>query len=274
MKNRINIKEDVRLKNVGRKKSTPKQRITYLTLDMWKPVSANAMRFNPKTGELTLLHNGKPLIPNKVTVDTGYKRKKGRKYLNKGSLPTDKLYANPNRVLELYDDIYAIDTNYRTINSVRIAVTGIVGGQNLKPGIPNHTAIRYRPLKCLEFRNPKGRPENLGWKITIELILRAPNFKKTTRVACIVDSDLGNRDNYNSQSIPLFDDFYLPNNFQLIYASSDSGKENLANQMLSMADNNARAVLKIIKDGKESGVLKATQNNEPYSHFRVWEPAT
>ena len=259
---------------MGRKKSTPKRRITYLTMDMGKPVQANGFRFDPKTGECALLNNGKPLKPKKVTVDTGYERKKGHKYLNKGNLPIDKLYANPNRILEMYDDIYAIDTNYRKIKSVTIAVTGVVGGQNLQPGIPNHTAIRYKPLKCLEFRNPKGSPENIGWKTTIEMILSAPNFKKTTRVACIIDSDLGNRDKYNSQSIPLCDDFYLPDNFQLIYASSDSGKENIANQMLSMADKSAKAVLKIIKDGKESGVLEVSQNNEPYSHFRVWEPAT
>lgn len=257
---------------MGRKRTKPKPRTTYVTLDMGRPVTANGLWFDPKTGECTLLYDGKKLEPKRVYINTGYKRKKGHKSLNKAQLTPDKLHVNVNRILEQFDFIYAIDTNCKTINSATISVTGVVGGVNFKPSIPEHTAIRYRPLKCIELLNPEQKFENLAWKMIIDMIQAAPNYNKNDKIALIVDSDLSNIEFYNSYSKPIYGEFRLPYNFQLIYASSDSGKENIANQMIALADKAANMIFEILMSGHQAHEYEAVEN-QPYSHIRIWEPA-
>ena len=257
---------------MSRKRTKPKPRTTRVLLDMGKPVTANGVFIDPKTGECALLNNGEYLTPQKVYVDTSYKRKKAPKILDKAQLTADKLYLNPNRVLERFDFIYAIDTNCKFVSLAKISVTGVVGGVNNEPSIPGHTAIRYRPIKCIELLNPEGKFENLAWKMVIEGICAAPNFKKTNKIALIVDSDLGNIKSYNSYSKPIFKKFYLPKNFQIIYASSDSGKENIANQMITLADKVANIIFEILISEQQIHKYEAV-TNQPYSHIRVWEPA-
>jgi hypothetical protein len=257
---------------MGRKRTKPKPRTTYVTLDMGRPVTANALWFDPKTGECALLHDGKKLNPKRASADTGYQRQMGHKSLNRVQLTPDKLYANVNRILEQFDFIYAIDTNCKTINSATISVTGVVGGVTLKPGIPKHTAVRYSPLKCIELLNPGQKFENLAWKMVIEMIQAAPNFNKNNKIALIVDSDLSNIEFYNSYSKPIYGEFWLPCNFQLVYASTDSGKENIANQMIALADKSANMIFEILTSGNQVHEYEAVKN-QPYSHIRIWEPA-
>ncbi len=254
-----------------KKRSKPKARTTYVTLDMGRPVTANGLRLDPKTGEFSLLYDEKKLKSKRVYADTGYERIKGHKILNKVQLSPDELYANVNRILEQFDFIYAIDTNCKTINSAMISVTGVVGGANLKPSIPEHTAIRYRSLKCIELLNPKGKFENLAWKIVVEMIQAAPNYSKNDRIALIADSDLSNIESYNSQSKPIYGEFCLPQNYQLIYASSDSGKENIANQMIALADKSANKIFEILMEGHQVHEYEVVAN-KPYTHIRIWEP--
>ena len=68
----------------------------------------------------------------------------------------------------------------------------------------------------------------------------------------IVDSDLNRLTAFNTRSEPIFDDFFLPDGVQLIYASADVGKEHVVNKVLSQADRGASAMLKKIRDGEVS----------------------
>lgn len=61
---------------MGRKRTKPKPRTTYITLDMGRPVTANGLWFDPKTGECALLCDGKKLEPKRVYLDTGYEKKR------------------------------------------------------------------------------------------------------------------------------------------------------------------------------------------------------
>lgn len=257
---------------MSRKRTKPKPRTTYVTLDMGMPVKANGLWFDLTTGECALLCNGTKLEPLKVYVDTGYERKKGHKILNKAQLTSQTLHSNVNRLLEQFDFIYAVDTNCKTINLRTISVTGVVGGVNLKPSISGHTAVRYRLLNCIELLNPGPKFENLAWKIVIEMIKAAPNYTENDKIGLIVDSDLSNIEFYNSYSEPIYGEFRLPHNFQLIYASSDSGKENIANKMILMADKAATTIFEILASGHQVHEYEAVEN-QPYSHIRVWEPA-
>jgi hypothetical protein len=255
---------------VAKRKNTQKPRTYTVTLDMGKPVIANAVFFDPNKG-FTLLNNGRALRPQKAIVEQTYERKKRPKVLNRVETHPNILFANPNRILEQFDIIYAVDTNTRVINSTKISVSGVVGGGKSRIVVEKHTVIRYRPIKCLEFHNVSCKEENLGWKEVIKAICRDQNYNDNKRIALIVDSDLGEIDSYNEKSRPIIESFYLPSNFTLVYASTDSGSENIANKMLKLSDSISSVILQgIEQENPKDGLVKI--ENEPYTHIRVWEP--
>jgi hypothetical protein len=58
-------------------------------------------------------------------------------------------------------------------------------------------------------------------------------------------------------------DFYLPNNFKLIYASSDVGKEFLSNKLISLSDKLSNELLLHIQEtGEDIGLF--------YKYFKLW----
>ena len=77
----------------------------------------------------------------------------------------------------------------------------------------------------------------------------------------IVDSDLGNINKFNQRKKPLLASFYLPPNLQLLYASSDVGKENIVNKVLAVTDSISKQSL----DAVEKGIA-------PFNHERVMSP--
>ena len=258
---------------VGKRKNKKKPRSYSVTLDMGEPVTANGMYYDPKSGKVALLNNGRELTARKATVEQTYERNKGPKVLNRAILKPTEMFVNPNRALEQFDEIYAVDTNTRELNSIMVSVSGIVGGKNTKIMISNHTSVTYRPLKCLEFHNVMIKPENLGWMEAIKAVKRAPQYSDRNRIAIIVDSDLGMINSYNHGEAGLYDNFYLPNNFSLIYASADSGSENIANKMIKLADNISSVILRGLDKSMVSEKLEAV-SGEKYTHFRAWEPGT
>lgn len=239
---------------------------------MGEPVTANGMYYDPKSGKVALLHNGKELIPKKALVEQTYERAKGPKVLNSAVLKPTEMFVNPNRALEQFDELYAVDTNTRFIDSTAVSVTGVVGGKNTKIIISNHTSVTYRPLKCLEFHNVKCKLENLGWREVIKAIMRTPQYNERNRIALIVDSDLGMINAYNHREVGILDEFFLPGNFSLIYASADSGKENIANKMLKLADDISTVILNGLKTMHRDNLEVVP--NEQYTHSRTWEPGT
>lgn len=254
----------------NKNKNTKKPRITTVTLDMGKSTTANGYMYDPKTGKVAVLNNGEILKPQKAFVEQSYERTKKPKVLNRIETHPDILFANPNRILEQFDTIYAVDTNTKVINSRKVSVTGIVVGENIKNIIQKQTAIRYRAIFCLEFRNLSCKPENLGWSEAIKGICRTSKYNKRKRIALVVDSDLGLLDAYNNREKPLIKDYFLPENFSLIYASTDSGKENISNKMLKLADRISNLIFDNIKSNRSNNAL-IKASNEKYTHYRIWE---
>lgn len=255
-----------------KRKPQKKPRNHTVTFDMGRPVTANGFHFDPKSGVVTLLNDSKPLLPESAIVEKGYARQnKADKVVNAAPANPLQVFANPNRVLEQFDELFAVDTNTRLIGTRKVSVTGIVAGINVP--VPGHTAIRYRPNKCIEFHSIDDKPENLAWKEVIEAIRNAPGYNQQRKRALIVDSDLGAIPAYNSRERPIYDTFMLPPEFTLIYASTDTGNENIANQMLSLADRISSVILKgLVENWSDENLELAVDS--PYSHRRTWEPAT
>ena len=213
-----------------------KARTIEVQLDMGEPVAPDAFYSDQKAGRFGLFKNGAFLRPQTAHVESTYQRPKGKKYLVRAPLMPRYLYANPNRMLETFDILYAIDTSHQVANGSSISVAGVVVGKYTKIIVPGKTTIQFAPVHCLEFRGIKEKFENIAWMKVAEILLSQPYYLPSWRVGFIVDSDFGNLDDYNERRKPIFGKFWLPENITLIYASTDAGMEYIPNRMLALAD--------------------------------------
>ena len=75
-------------------------------------------------------------------------------------------------------------------------------------------------------------------------IMKHKNYKPEHRVGLIVDSDLGNLSDFNKRVKPVSDEFYLPTNFELIYAS-DRANDNILNEVIITCHSISKDILEI-----------------------------
>jgi hypothetical protein len=239
-------------------------------MDFGEPVTLDGLFFHPSRGILKLTRHGIPQTPVAATGEAAYDRVKGPKIITRAPIPPNNLFTDVNRALRQYERVFAIDTSWRDVDGQRIAVACVVIAKHTLIRIPGKMAILYRPIHCLEFRNPISSPENIAWMLTIELMKQNPRYKYIRRIAIIVDSDLSNMHKFNERSIPIFGDFYLPEKINLVYASADVGAENLPNKMIRRADREAHKLLDFIIKKRSSDYLYEIVN-QPFSHFRKWD---
>jgi hypothetical protein len=90
------------------------------------------------------------------------------------------------------------------------------------------------------------------------------------KIGLIVDSDLGNHQAFNNREIPIFDDFYLPENVTIIYASDKGGTEYLSTKMIKYCHDLATGLYK-----KENLLLNVKDLNRGdeinFTLYRQWD---
>jgi hypothetical protein len=82
------------------------------------------------------------------------------------------------------------------------------------------------------------KAENINWLGTIRQIQQHPNYKKNMRIGIVTDSNLDDHDLYNSRKKPVVGEEFLPEGFELIYATSDGKNKNgsLLNKFIFQCD--------------------------------------
>jgi hypothetical protein len=202
--------------------------------------------------------------------EVSYDRPKGPKVLSRVPQKGENLTFSADAALKKnYDFLCAVDTNSRVIQGKDVSATAVL----IVTPIPQDkgTSWRFDVPFCLEFVELKEPRENFGWVAACEELWRAGKVTNTMRSGMIVDSDLGNINKFNQRKKPLLASFYLPPNLQLLYASSDVGKENVVNKALAIADSISKQTL----DAIEKGVAPFNQQRviTPwYEGYRIVEP--
>ena len=110
--------------------------------------------------------------------------------------------------LRKYDHVFAIDTNY----SDRAVTTALIGNWS-----KSKQRLNVKKLFTRSFLPKTSKPEREAWKSLIEQV-KCDQIKKYT---LIVDSDLGELSRINQRKIAVSENFLLPDNWQLNYATSD-----------------------------------------------------
>ncbi|MBT1072940.1 hypothetical protein [Pelotalea chapellei] len=201
-------------------------------------------------------------------METSYERAKKPKVLHKSQIQADELRTDIHVALCNYDLFYVIDTNTKIINNNKISVACVI----LCKFRPNDdmTLAFFAPIHALEFWNIPHKPENTAWREAILAIMANPYFKEDFKVGLLVDSDLGDIPAYNLRDKPIIDDFFLPTNFELIYASSDAGKEYFVNKLISECDKESSKIFELIESTPHDHPTLIAVEDKPFSHLRVW----
>jgi hypothetical protein len=148
--------------------------------------------------------------------------------------------------IKRFDILLAMDTNTRLINreTYSIGIAGHVIGEITEA----FETWDFKGIQQLFVLVGKGeRIENRNWKNLIEYVLQHPKYNADHKIGIIVDSDLGEIDNYNKKIKPLIDDFFLPENFELLYASDKAHDNNPINAAIKHCHNVADTALNLLQ---------------------------
>lgn len=257
-----------------KKKQKRKPRANEVRVDFGKDVVLSGME--EQDGKLIFYDDkGEKIDPKFIEVGDAYLRDnvdKGAKIISRSKADGTKIILDPNRNLDSYDYLFVIDTNSITINEEKISIS-IPIKFSVEFNGPTWSA-KYDLFSAFEFRNAIVNPELIGWCDFIKNILKMEDFEKGARIAIVVDSELGRLSNINKRLEPILNDFYLPENFHLIYASADVGKENVLNKMIGICDSNGRRVLQLILESNDtiSKHKLLDSGDSTYTKFCYWDP--
>ncbi|MBL0200397.1 MAG: hypothetical protein IPP81_09565 [Chitinophagaceae bacterium] len=129
-----------------------------------------------------------------------------------------------------YNHIFAIDTNTKLISNILFPIaTKISVGVGVKLEIETNSFVVATIEHPFLASHNSDKPENENWMNLIDVLKDL--YLPTDKIGIVVDSDLGNIDEFNSRKKTIFKDYFLPESFELIFAS-DKVNDNIFNQMI------------------------------------------
>jgi len=218
-------------------------------------------------GEFIPMLAGKPIDLATAAVEISYERPKKHKVLLRSRLDPRAPSLDFHGHLGGYDSVCAVDVNTHVIKGVDVSVAVFVRGSCVRSG--DHIEWSNRSISALEFRGASANPDRIAWKVFCDGMTASPGYRHDQKIALVVDSHLQELEAVNAREIPVLDDFYLPPNVTLVYAS-DASADSIPNVLIKMCDREANAILGRIREGHESGVLIPAQG-PPYTHYREWQ---
>jgi hypothetical protein len=248
---------------------TRKPRVTEIRVDFGRHQVLSGMNV-AADGTLTLFdESGAVVAPELVETGSAYQRaNKHPKVLTRVATDPSQIQLDSNRELTRFDWVFAVDTNTEDIGSVHVSITvpTLIRDIEIKP--PRWDA-KLVPQDAFEFHDCTSAPEAVGWCHVIRRIEGDSRFHKS-KIAVIVDSELGRLTSINARKEPIEGSFYLPPGFQLIYGTRDGGtQEHIANAAIADCDRDATKLLdRIAKENCAGNFHQAP--GMPYRCFRYW----
>lgn len=223
-----------------------------ISIDIRLPKNHKAVKASIKlsTGKLVFLDDqGVEVAPEYMERTIQYNRPKGPKVQSNQKVVGELCTVTGLSELAQYDAIIGIDTNTVKIGGSTVSVACFFKCRL----IPDGDIFRVEcdeKLNIYEFHNVAGNPELLAiLKVARDIIQTSLDYSEKTRIAFVTDTELGLHDGINSQSVPIYGQYYLPKQFRLLYASADTGKE-FINGLIRFCDKQARSHIKKLRKGK------------------------
>lgn len=170
-------------------------------------------------------------IPSDHLVSGYFGENKWRQTFQINKDPDDDGYDLVKK-LDRYKHVLAIDTNSRMMkNDLFPAETKISIGAAVVFTTEKEEIILQTINRPFLAAFNSATPENENWYNFINLFSNECRCTDPRKIALVVDSDLGNIDSYNKREKPIFNNFLLPEEFELIYAT-DKVSDNVFNAMI------------------------------------------
>lgn len=186
--------------------------------------------------------NGKVIETDYITISDTYERKKGHKVVRQAIDRSGSNNLNINALIKKYDYLIVVDTNYKKFDNFSFCVSGsaIVRWKD-----PERKILETFDQSSLAFLSPlNSKPEMFGWWDIIERFIASDLYNKNHLCALVVDSELGDISDFSLRKKTIYNNKHIPENFEMIYASSDVGKSDGAlNKMMSACDTRSKKVL-------------------------------
>ncbi len=219
-------------------------------------------------GTVSFRRDAEHIVPTNGTAEMAYDReRKGRKVLSRIPLDPKEMYTDPNLALTTFDTLYAVDTNTKRMGNNRVSV-GCAAQVKLNKANGGVEFSVSHDL-AIELWNLQGNPEAAMWQYVLETAASSPFFRQSKSLALVVDSELGRINDFNTQSRPIVNDFWLPDRWHVIYASADKPNECVANSLIALCDRLATRILDCIL---QKGVPSQFQEHEVFGFGRIWMP--
>lgn len=206
------------------------------------PVSASIL----KNGDFVFLdREGRSIKPKKMVREMSHDRTKGAKVRTRANLQDGAGVIGGLSQLSSYDVIFAIDTNSVDIGGEFIAVSGFLPFSIRKREGEYFLELGEKSVQIYEFHGLTLKPELFAiFKLISDIERNAPNG--ISRIGIITDSELGSLEAFNTRTTPIIGEAYLPEQYRLMYASTDTGWE-VTNKVLRLCDSAAASHIEDIK---------------------------
>lgn len=181
--------------------------------------------------------------PTNVELIAYYKKEQKIKVLYRYQLSDAYAPGNIHWAMNAWSKFFAIDTNTRVIDGVKVSITSVVKG--VINGTHNGTGVYKFDTYYDEVNtNVNGNPETLAICKLISKLLKESDFDPSAKIGIITDSEMDLLDAYNSKTrclLPdIFPGLYLPDNFYIMYAAADRARDTyMPNKLMAICDTTA-----------------------------------
>lgn len=223
------------------------------TLSLDFPASGIPMGLRYDGTEFQLLyHDGSASKPTEAYLESHYDRGRKPKVLHRiqlhPSLANGRVSINDQ--LAQYQSLVAVDANTVELPEGQLSVCAVVLAL-YKERSASEIHIEVRKSCLIEVRDLQASvAERYGLFHILQMLESDPKFQQG-KMGVIIDHNLSHLNAFNSRKKEIVDDYYLPSNAELIYATADSGVENLPNKLIRDCDTLATQFVAYIRADAE-----------------------
>lgn len=206
-----------------------------------------------KDGDLKFLdENGVERSPAGIERSVFHDRAKGPKVRTQQKLNDGDGAIHGLEALSRYDVIFAIDTNTKEISGERVSISGFIPFSLEKEGTDYKVVLQENSVQLYDFRGVGEKPELVAIAKLVLDLKKSGASSESVKVGIVTDTELGSLRDFNNCDRPIYKDIFLPKNFSLLYASSDTGFE-ILNKFIRLCDREAGRTLDDLRSGQVVG---------------------
>lgn len=172
---------------------------------------------------------------------------------------------DPDLALLGHRHVVVIDGNEREISGRRVTVVATIRAR-CEPG---SGYIEHYVSDAFEFHELDLNADLVAIRIICSEFEKLRKSNESFEVAFVIDSDLGKFRDFRARTIPIYEDWFLPDWAHLVFAS-DAAADSLVNKLLRLAHSTSIEVLDVI-ESRPLPPLAWHVSGPRTEYLRVWK---